>query len=331
MPVEVLQDGAAAVVRLNWPEKRNALGPAEADEITDAIRRAAASRAAVVLCGAGAFCAGGDLRTIAELSERLRPDEIQDQIYGRVQAMIRALGDVAVPTIAAVDGRAIGLGMDLMLACDVRLVGRQAGRCRGGATLGSLPLPAACGSFQVRAPVCCGGFWPTSRGWTAPRANGSAGPLLSTAAHSTPRSSRPTAWGVSSAPPCSPTWRWTDRCAGRATSTSMRRPACRRRSSARPSSGRSRRAPSAGPLDRPGPPTSAPTRLPIRIGRNSELLDTGPGAASRPRRPRRGGRIAPTAPSRFARHLEHPACGGLASGFHRRLCHHLPGLEIHLV
>ena len=157
MPVEVVQEGAAAVVRLNWPEKRNALGPAEADEITDAIRRAAGSRAAaVVLCGAGAFCAGGDLRTFAELSERLRPDEIQDQIYGRVQAMIRALGDVAVPTIAAVDGPAIGLGMDLMLACDVRLVGRQGWALQGWGNAG---LIAATGGVRFVSTARPGLLW----------------------------------------------------------------------------------------------------------------------------------------------------------------------------
>src|SRR5437870_3214515 len=103
---------------MDWPERRNALRPEDAEEVAAAVDTAgAAAASAVILTGAGAFCAGGDLRTFAELSARHAPGEIEAQVYRRVQAMIRALRRCPVPTIAAVDGPAVGLGFDLALAC----------------------------------------------------------------------------------------------------------------------------------------------------------------------------------------------------------------------
>jgi len=122
--------GSAVVVVMDWPERRNALRPEDGEEVAAAIATAGeAARSAVILTGTGAFCAGGDLRTFAELSAALTPAEIAEQVYGRIQAMIRALRHCPVPTIAAVDGPAIGLGFDLALACDMRLVGPHGWFC----------------------------------------------------------------------------------------------------------------------------------------------------------------------------------------------------------
>jgi enoyl-CoA hydratase/carnithine racemase len=124
MSVSVEDVGNAAVVTLGWVDRRNALGPAEARMVAEAIDQAGASDAStVILTGTGAFCAGGDLRRFAELSAALDVSEIRAHVYGHVQAMVRALRRAPVPTIAAVDGPAVGLGMDLALACDMRFVG----------------------------------------------------------------------------------------------------------------------------------------------------------------------------------------------------------------
>jgi enoyl-CoA hydratase/carnithine racemase len=116
--------GGVTLLTLNLPGKRNAMTP----ELTDAWRRAMdelrADRElrAVVITGAGsAFCAGGDLSwldvgpgaQVADLRERMLP-------FYRTWLAIREL---EVPTIAAVNGPAVGAGAALALACDLRYAG----------------------------------------------------------------------------------------------------------------------------------------------------------------------------------------------------------------
>jgi enoyl-CoA hydratase/carnithine racemase len=129
--------GDAAVVTLDWPDRGNVVSPDDAVEVALAIEHAGATgAAAVVLTGAGAFCSGSDLRFFAELSANVPVDEIRSRVYEEIHSMIRALGSVPVPTIAAVDGPAVGLGLDLALACDVRFVGPEGWLRQGWAAMG---------------------------------------------------------------------------------------------------------------------------------------------------------------------------------------------------
>ncbi len=137
-----IRDGAA-IVTLQFTGKRNALSAEDADLVTEAITAAGreSEARALVLTGEGTFSAGGDLPYFAELGRTLAPEDVHRTIYTRVQAMIRALRDCPVPTVAAVDGPAIGLGMDLALACDMRFVGPsgflQQGWARAGLIAGT--------------------------------------------------------------------------------------------------------------------------------------------------------------------------------------------------
>jgi enoyl-CoA hydratase/carnithine racemase len=138
----------ASIVTLRWTEKRNALSAEDARAVAEAIRVAGdMASSAVILTGDGAFCAGGDLRAFAELSATGDPGEIRTHVYGDVQAMIRALRDAPLPTIAAVDGPAVGLGMDLALACDVRIVGPSGWLRQGWGSVGL--ISATGGSWFV--------------------------------------------------------------------------------------------------------------------------------------------------------------------------------------
>ncbi|MFC0533394.1 enoyl-CoA hydratase/isomerase family protein [Phytohabitans kaempferiae] len=126
MGVEMTVEGPWAQVTLDWPEKRNALAPPDAVRLAEALVEAGkCAVSAVLLTGNGAFCSGGDLRTFAEIGRGGVPEQIATIVYGKIQAVVRALRDCPVPTIAAVDGAAVGLGMDLALACDMRFVGER--------------------------------------------------------------------------------------------------------------------------------------------------------------------------------------------------------------
>ena len=157
MGVLTREAGPASLVILDWPEKRNALGPDEANEVAAALRQAAARAAVrgVVLTGNGAFCAGGDIHGMVQRGD-MPPEERRALVYGAYQGLIRTLIDLPVPTVAAVDGPAVGMGLDIALACDSRLIGPE-GWCRQGwARLGLIPGTGGELLLRMRAP---GALW----------------------------------------------------------------------------------------------------------------------------------------------------------------------------
>lgn len=113
-------EGGVANVTLNDPDRRNALNLELVDEIVDAFDQLEADTAvgAVVVTGAPpAFCAGADLSHLGN-SQR----EGLLQIY---EGFLR-IGRSPLPTVAAVNGPAVGAGVNLALACDVIVAGASA-------------------------------------------------------------------------------------------------------------------------------------------------------------------------------------------------------------
>ncbi|OBK82115.1 enoyl-CoA hydratase/isomerase family protein [Mycobacterium sp. 1164985.4] len=111
--------GAVALLLLNRPTQRNALRYESWTELSEQLSAVTADSdvRGVVLAGAGGFfCAGGDLKTgPAQGTGPLAP-------AGRVehaQRVMEQLKAVPVPTVAAVEGAAVGLGWSLALACDL--------------------------------------------------------------------------------------------------------------------------------------------------------------------------------------------------------------------
>jgi 2-(1,2-epoxy-1,2-dihydrophenyl)acetyl-CoA isomerase len=122
-----LTDGVLEV-RLDRPDARNALTVEMRDGITDAIRRARADDTvrAVVIAGTGdAFCSGMDL-SASTVMQAGRPEfrtrMTSEALRIGVQAFIRELWELDKPTIAIVNGPAVGPGAHLALACDFVLV-----------------------------------------------------------------------------------------------------------------------------------------------------------------------------------------------------------------
>jgi enoyl-CoA hydratase len=109
------------------PERRNALTPELLADFRDVLRAAAddAELRAVVLTGAeGAFCAGFDLDAIEATGSLGLPDLLRQQEgWAEAAAM---LAELPMPVVAAVDGPAVGAGMSLALAADVRVATERA-------------------------------------------------------------------------------------------------------------------------------------------------------------------------------------------------------------
>jgi enoyl-CoA hydratase len=137
MPIEYGDDDGVVTVELNFPDRRNALGPRDNHDLGDVLERAnAEATTAVILTGRGAFSAGGHLKAFAEESRNRSESDIYEIVYSSVQRVVRLLSQCPVPTIAAVDGAAVGLGMDLALACDMRFIGPDGWLRQGWASAG---------------------------------------------------------------------------------------------------------------------------------------------------------------------------------------------------
>jgi enoyl-CoA hydratase len=110
-----------AVVTVNDPQRRNALTPAMNDELVAAFDRLESDDGvgAVVITGAPpAFCAGADL-------SHLGASPTGDGLRGIYEGFLRVARS-PLPTVAAVNGAAVGAGMNLALCCDLRIAARRA-------------------------------------------------------------------------------------------------------------------------------------------------------------------------------------------------------------
>src|SRR5205814_969515 len=127
--LESAADGVA-VLTLNRPDRLNALSSGIVDGLLEALPRLAEDAAvgAVVLTGAGrGFCAGGDVKAMAEGSEMggVTLEGRAQALRGRMEVS-RWLHEMPKPTIAMVRGAAAGAGLSLALACDLRIAGDSA-------------------------------------------------------------------------------------------------------------------------------------------------------------------------------------------------------------
>lgn len=142
------------VLTLDDPGRRNALSPRLTAELVDAVASVAADSTArvLVVTGAGpAFCAGGDLSAMFGRADGAgrAVSEIRSDLHAIYDSFLR-VGRLSIPTIAAVNGAAVGAGLALAFCCDVRLAGPRA---TFGATFTRIGLHpgGGCTYFLVRA------------------------------------------------------------------------------------------------------------------------------------------------------------------------------------
>ncbi|WP_029089552.1 enoyl-CoA hydratase/isomerase family protein [Brevibacterium album] len=128
-----------AVLTLNRPHRRNAFTRAMLAGWAEGIARAAADPEvrALLVTGAGkGFCAGVDLDEFSQVTSSLdRRAYLADDVH----AVARALEGFEKPYIAAINGDAIGAGMDMALMADIRLIGETARLSQGYVRVGLVP------------------------------------------------------------------------------------------------------------------------------------------------------------------------------------------------
>lgn len=139
----VLEERAGAVLtlRLNRPEKLNALNVELGRALVHSLINAGENKdvRAVVVTGAGrAFCAGGDVEVLRDVRMRNAPNELESLLVAGKEICL-AIAAMPKPVVAAVNGPAAGGGMNLALACDMRIASDQAKFAESFANLGLYP------------------------------------------------------------------------------------------------------------------------------------------------------------------------------------------------
>lgn len=159
--VRVEREGAVAIVTVDRQEKLNALNARVQQEITRVFAEELPGEVrAAVITGAGerAFVAGADVEGMREM------DALRIREFGRIGTrMMEAVEQAPFPVIAAINGYALGGGLELALACDVRVAAANARLGFPEVTLGIIPgaggtqrLPRVVGSGAARELILTG-------------------------------------------------------------------------------------------------------------------------------------------------------------------------------
>lgn len=138
------QDGPVVILTMNQAEKRNTLtGNTAIVEFLAAIDRIHADQRVrcVILTGNGpSFSAGGDLREMKrQASQEVSEMDIRHEYQNGIQRLTLALFNLEVPVIAAINGHAIGAGLDLACMCDIRIASENAKFAESFVRVGIVP------------------------------------------------------------------------------------------------------------------------------------------------------------------------------------------------
>lgn len=118
-----------ATISLNRPERLNALNPSMRKELYEAVVDSDQRDdvRVIVITGVGrGFCSGGDVKAMNEANKAGQTSALEDRVAPPRDKAVLAMRDASKPLIAAVNGAAAGAGMNIALACDIRIASRQA-------------------------------------------------------------------------------------------------------------------------------------------------------------------------------------------------------------
>ena len=152
MGVDYRKEGKIAVFTLNRPHIMNALDIAMLNEFHEALVdfRDDPDLWAAIITGAGeeAFCAGIDIR-----STLYSVNQYQDSTQPFPATLMRGL-EITKPIVAAVNGLALGGGLELVLACDIRIASENASFGTPEVTLGLIPAWGGTQRLPRQIPWC---------------------------------------------------------------------------------------------------------------------------------------------------------------------------------
>jgi enoyl-CoA hydratase/carnithine racemase len=163
------EHGDVVLVQLHRPEKLNALSTALEQALLDAVRSpvVASSRAVVITGSPRAFSAGADTTELG----RMTPERIADY-YRTSGAVYEVVASLPQPTVAAISGYCLGAGLELALACDLRVADETAQFGLPEVGLGILPssggitrLVRAVGVARTREIVLVGERFPAAEAY----------------------------------------------------------------------------------------------------------------------------------------------------------------------
>ena len=135
------KEGGVGTITLNRPRALNALNAEMIEELLEAVGQSGEDKdvKVLILTGAGrAFCFGADISEFSEGQEHSTQNGKWNLLL-KSQKIIRFLSGMRKPTIAALNGFATGLGLDLALACDLRIAAERAKLGEAFVSMGLLP------------------------------------------------------------------------------------------------------------------------------------------------------------------------------------------------
>lgn len=148
----VVKEGVA-IIEVDAPEVRNALSVGMARQMVarcDEIDADATIGAAVLYGAGGSFCSGAERGLLAAVGRAPLTEDNYEQL-GEIYRAFTRFGELAVPTVAAVRGAAVGAGLNLMLAADLRIVAEDARLMSGFLRIGLHPGGGHFGLLGQRA------------------------------------------------------------------------------------------------------------------------------------------------------------------------------------
>lgn len=159
--LKMTREGSIAILTMSQPETRNALtGNTAVEEFVqacDLISRDTSIRVLVLTAEGPVFSSGGNVKDMLRFqTQQLAPDVIRDEYRHGIQRIPKALYNLDVPVIVAVNGPAIGAGLDLTCMCDIRIASENATFAESFVKVGIVPgdggawlLPRAVGASKA--------------------------------------------------------------------------------------------------------------------------------------------------------------------------------------